>query len=68
MKLETGAVIDEYKIVGVIGSGGSGRVFKVEHIITKRIEAIKILSGRPDARAQAQRFLREIQLAAKFTF
>ena len=67
MKLETGAVVDEYKIVGVIGSGGSGRVFKVEHVITRRIEAIKVLSPRPDARAQAQRFLREIQIQASLS-
>src|SRR5712691_7576213 len=67
MELETGAIVGEYKIVGLIGSGGSGRVFKVEHIITKRIEAIKILSGRPEARGQAQRFLREIQIQASLS-
>src|SRR2546430_13509241 len=67
MELETGAIVGEYKIVGVIGSGGSGRVFKVEHIITRRIEAIKVLSPRPDARAKAQRFLREIQIQASLS-
>jgi len=30
---------------GAIGSGGMGTVYKVEHIITKRIEAMKLLAS-----------------------
>ena len=42
-----------------------GRVFKVEHTITRRLEAMKVLEGgRPEAPEQATRSLREIQLQA----
>ena len=55
----------DYRILGVGGSGGSGEVYKAEHTITKRIEALKVLgSGRPRAMEDEQRFLREIQLQA----
>jgi serine/threonine protein kinase len=57
--------VSTYRIVARLGSGGMGEVFQVEHLITKRVEALKILSG-PAASTpeQRQRFLREIQLQA----
>ena len=66
MSFEIGESIGTYKIVAAIGSGGMGEVFQVEHEITKRVEAMKILvtesSSTPE---QGQRFLREIQLQAR---
>jgi eukaryotic-like serine/threonine-protein kinase len=60
-----GEAVGDYRILGVLGSGGSGEVFKAEHTITKRIEALKVLSyGRPRTLEDEQRFLREIQLQA----
>jgi hypothetical protein len=64
VSLQAGEIVGAYKIAGLFGSGGACQVFKAEHIITRRIEAIKVLSGRPDAREQALRFLREIQIQA----
>jgi serine/threonine-protein kinase len=65
MKFETGATFDAYRIVGTLGSGGMGEVFRVEHTFTKRQEAMKVLAGgRLRAGDQAERFLREIQLQA----
>jgi len=40
----------------LIGAGGSGPGFKVEHVVTRRIEAMKILSGRQTAPEQAAAF------------
>lgn len=68
MSFEIGDTIDAYRIVGVAGSGGMGKVFQVEHIVTRRLEAMKVVTGsRPDANEHAQRFLREIQLQASLT-
>lgn len=52
-------------MIGVAGSGAAGEVYKVEHTITRRVEAMKVLlrerAGDP---SHAARFLREIQLQA----
>jgi len=62
---EQGAIIDNYQIAGILGSGGMGQVYRVEHILTRRQDAMKVLAGgRQAAGGQAQRFLREIQLQA----
>ncbi|MFN0168001.1 MAG: protein kinase domain-containing protein [Bryobacteraceae bacterium] len=54
--------------MGVVGSGAVGEVYKVEHKITRRVEAMKVLlHARPDAADQGQRFLREIQLQASLS-
>jgi serine/threonine protein kinase len=48
------------------GGGGMGKVFAVEHTVTKRLEAMKVLlGGRSGTEEQAQRFLREIQVQAR---
>jgi serine/threonine-protein kinase len=62
---DIGEIVGDYRVVGVLGAGGSGEVFKAEHTITKRAEAIKVLSlGRPHTTEEEQRFLREIQVQA----
>jgi serine/threonine protein kinase len=64
-QFENGAVIDAYRIIGTLGSGGMGQVYRVEHTLTRRQDAMKVMAGgRQAAGIQAQRFLREIQLQA----
>src|ERR1700680_87870 len=65
MTFRPGDIIGDYKIIGVLGGGGMGRVFKVEHVITRRLEAMKILL-RDQANQQefVRRFLREVQVQA----
>ena len=55
-----------YRILGPIASGGMGDVYKAEHVITKRIEAIKLVSG-GGTDEETDRFLREIQLQASLS-
>jgi hypothetical protein len=65
MSFSIGDTVDAYRILEELGSGGMGRVFKVEHTLTHRLEALKVLEGgRPDAPGQARRSLREIQVQA----
>lgn len=65
MGFSIGDTVGDYRILEELGRGGMGRVLKVEHSITRRVEAMKILAGsRPDAPQQAARSLREIQLQA----
>jgi len=68
VSFQVGQTVGDYQIAGLIGSGGVGEVFKVEHVITRRVEAMKILlSGRQSCSEQAQRFLREIQIQASLS-
>jgi serine/threonine-protein kinase len=65
MSFEAGATVDAYRIISTLGSGGMGKVFRVEHALTNRQEAMKVLAGaRLRAGDEAQRFLREIRLQA----
>ncbi len=65
MSFEIGERVGDYRITGVLGAGGSGEVYRAEHTITKRVEALKVLApGRAHNTEEEQRFLREIQLHA----
>jgi hypothetical protein len=55
----------DYEILGVLGAGGMGKVYKVRNVLSDRIEAMKVLL--PDLAGQkelADRFLREIKVLA----
>ena len=43
MELEIGATVGDYRVIGVVGSGGTGKVYKVQNVITERFEAMKVL-------------------------
>jgi serine/threonine-protein kinase len=60
-----GTVIGEYRLLECLGSGAAGEVFKAEHLITHRLEAVKFLThGRPITDEEERRFFREIELHA----
>jgi serine/threonine-protein kinase len=68
MGFETGAHIGDYEIVGTLGAGGMGRVYKVRSIISDRLEAMKILLPNLTTEPElADRFLREIKVLASLT-
>jgi len=43
MTFRVGDSVGPYRIVSLLGTGGVGRVFKVKHTVTGRIEAMKVL-------------------------
>ncbi len=64
-EMDTGDVVGDYEIVGVLGKGGMGRVFRVRNLISGREEAMKVVL--PDLESDVEfteRFLREIKLHA----
>src|ERR1043166_385033 len=68
MSFTIGEAVGDYTVVGMLGSGAVSTVFKAQHAITRRIEALKILKvDGTDAQRQAQRFLREIRVHASLT-
>ena len=64
--IHIGDVVGDYRVIEIAGSGGMGAVYKIEHVISRRIEAMKLLppgsSSDPD---QVHRFEREIQVQAR---
>ena len=63
MIFQVGQTVGDYRIIAIVGRGGMGDVYQIEHIITRRLEAMKVLSGDHSAE-QTDRFLREIQVQA----
>lgn len=63
-----GTRVGDYEIVGTLGYGGMGEVYRVRHAISDRIEAMKLLRAGPATGLHAQemmdRFVREIRLLA----
>ena len=66
-KLEKPATgpLAEYELLGTLGAGGIGKVYKARHIISQRLEALKVLQqsqlGTPE---MVERFVREIRVLA----
>jgi serine/threonine-protein kinase len=63
--LEIGTTIGDYQVIGILGAGGMGKVYKVRNVISDRVEALKVLL--PDLATEpdlADRFVREIKVQA----
>lgn len=68
VSVQVGDTVGDYEIVGLLGAGGMGTVYRVRNTLSDRIEALKVLlpdlSTSPDL---AERFLREIKIQARLT-
>ena len=65
MHTDSGQIVGDYKVIEHIGTGAVGKVYKVEHAVTKRLEAMKVLnSGYAAGSEPLLRFEREIRLQA----
>ena len=65
MSREIGAQVGDYRLLASVGAGAWGEVFKAAHVITRRIDAIKLLRCNTQTTPEIeQRYLREIQVQA----
>lgn len=65
MSLRVGEALGDYRVVELIGAGGMGQVYRAEHMITGRYEALKaVLKESADDPDIGARFLREIRVHA----
>ena len=63
--IDIGSQVGDYEVLEKLGTGGAGRVYKVRHRITGRIEALKVLlPGRSLDEVSRERFLREVRVQA----
>lgn len=68
MSFAVGDIVGDYEIIEKLGAGGMGAVYKARHVISDRIEALKILL--PDvstATDVGDRFMREIKIQASLS-
>jgi eukaryotic-like serine/threonine-protein kinase len=64
---ETGQIVGDYEVLGPLGSGGMGCVYRVRNVISNRVEAMKALQSDLDAEPElAARFSAEIRTLATF--
>jgi eukaryotic-like serine/threonine-protein kinase len=62
---QVGDKVGDYEVVGLLGRGGMGQVYKVRHRILDRLDAMKVLlPDREDDPQLHQRFEREIRVHA----
>lgn len=57
-------IIGDYRVLSRLGAGGMGEVYKVRHLISDRVEAMKVLLPGRDEGQIADRFLREVRVLA----
>jgi serine/threonine protein kinase len=67
MGWEAGTYVGDYEIIGPIGNGGMGEVYKVRHVISDRVEALKILLAGATDKGVTDRFIREIRVLARLS-
>src|SRR5690348_11597584 len=67
MSFHVGQTFADYAITAVVGAGSMGRVYKVEHSLTRRTEAMKVLSAELASEVQIKRFEREMRALSKLS-
>ncbi len=66
-QVKQGRQIGPYRIDGLIGEGGLGRVYLAQHQLLKRPTAIKVLRSEQINEQNLKRFEREVQLVSQLT-
>jgi serine/threonine-protein kinase len=61
-------VLGHYRLLDRLGAGGMGQVFKAEHMLMKRLVALKVIAAHLLMSADAvARFFHEVEVAARLT-
>jgi serine/threonine protein kinase len=65
MTFEIGQTVGDYQILGILGRGGMGAVYRVRNTLTDRQDAMKVVLPSATSSGEiADRFLREIRIHA----
>jgi serine/threonine-protein kinase len=65
MSFQIGDTVGDYQIIGLLGAGGMGKVYKAKNLISDRVDALKVLlPDLADDQDLADRFIREIKVLA----
>ena len=68
MAFSPGQKVGDYEILQLLGAGGLGAVYKAQHRISRRFDALKVaLTERMENAELAERFEREIQVLASLS-
>ena len=68
MAFTVGETVGDYQVIEILGSGGMGTVYKVRHLISDRLEALKlVLPELTENLDLADRFMREIKVQARLS-
>jgi serine/threonine protein kinase len=66
VELEPGVVLlEKYKVVSLLGRGGMGSVYRIEHLLLQRAFALKVLNKQQTSEAAWRRFEIEARAANK---
>src|SRR5579871_6064307 len=64
MAFSPGQKVGDYEVLAKLGAGGLGMVYEVQHQISRRREAMKILLPDQGSPEMVERFRREVQTLA----
>jgi serine/threonine-protein kinase len=67
MGFDVGQKFGDYSITALLGAGSMGRLYRVEHSLTKRTEAMKVFTAEAASEIQIKRFEREMRALARLT-
>jgi serine/threonine protein kinase len=56
-----------YEVLGKLGQGGMGAIYKARHLRLNRVVALKVIRFGAESAEQVERFYREARIAASFT-
>ena len=65
MTFEPGTRVGDYEVLGLLGAGGMGAVYRARNVVSDRVDAMKVIAGVTASPDLAERFLREIKLQAR---
>ncbi len=64
--LQDGEMFDKYRIIRLLGRGGMAEVYLAEHLLLKKMCAVKLMRNGADDPVSGKRFLREAKLSHQF--
>jgi serine/threonine-protein kinase len=67
MGFQVGQTFGDYSVTAALDAGGRGRLYKVQHSLTNRAEAMKVLSAELASEIEIKRFEREMRSLARLS-